>query len=227
VLLKLRMDLHVHTDYSDSKNSVEQVICEARAAGVDGLAITDHRTIEGALLGSRLAGQNLLVIVGQEIKTTRGEILGYGLRYPVPDKLDLEEAVSEVHHQGGVVAVPHPTLPLLGMKSLGELAVAGVDAVEVISALTPFPRHYMEKNERLSTRLGLPVVAGSDSHHRDTVGQTYTILEVKDRSLEGVLASIKNGRTSVVFRPSSRSQKLCTALGVPVGVVKHALGLEG
>ena len=226
MLLTLRMDLHVHTHYSDSKNSVEQVICEARAAGLDGLAITDHETIEGALLASRLAGRNLLVIVGQEIKTTRGEILGYGLRHSVPDKLKLKEAVSEVHHQGGVVAVPHPTLPLLGIKSSGELAAAGVDAVEVISALTPFPRRYMEKNERLSARLGLPVVAGSDSHHRGTVGQTYTVLEVKERSLEGVLASIKSGRTSVVFRPSSRSQKLRVALWVPVGVVKRALGLE-
>jgi len=222
----LRMDLHVHTDYSDSKNSVQEVLREATAAGLDGLAITDHKTIQGALLASSLAGQNLLVIVGQEIKTTRGEVLGYGLRHPVPDKLDLRETVSEIHSQGGVAAIPHPTLPVLGIRLSDDVTEAGVDAIEVVSALTPFPRRYMEKNMRLSSELALPVVAGSDSHYRGTVGQTYTLLEVEERSVEAVLRSIKNGRTSVVFHPSSRTQKLRTALGFPVGLVKHALGLD-
>lgn len=225
-LLMLRMDLHVHTDHSDSKNSVQEVLREATAAGLDGLAITDHKTIQGALVASSLAGQNLLVIVGQEIKTTGGEILGYGLRHPVPDKLDLGEAVSEIHSQGGVAAVPHPTLPVLGIRSLDELAKAGVDAIEVVSALTPFPRRYMEKNRRLSSELGLPVVAGSDSHYRGTVGQTYTLLEAEERSLEAVLRSIENGRTSVVFHPSSRIQKLRAALGLPAALVRLALRLD-
>jgi len=222
----LRMDLHVHTDYSDSKNSVQEVLREATAAGLDGLAITDHKTIQGALAASSLAGQNLLVIVGQEIKTTRGEILGYGLRDPVPDKLDLREAVSEIHSQGGVAAVPHPTLPVLGIRSLSELTRAGVDAIEVVSALTPFPRRYMEKNRRLSSELGLPVVAGSDSHYRGTVGQTYTLLEVEERSQQAVLRSIENGRTSVVFHPSSRIQKLRAALGLPAALVRLALARD-
>ncbi|MEM2935732.1 MAG: PHP domain-containing protein [Candidatus Bathyarchaeia archaeon] len=191
---KLKIDVHVHTNYSDSKSSVREVIEEASRKGLDGLAITDHGTLRGAREALNLR-HNLLIIPGEEIKTKRGDLLARGIRRAVPEGLDAVEAIDRVHGQGGLVIVPHPTVPFFGKFKGEDLSRLQLDGLEVFSAITPFPWRYARKNMKLAQKLGVAMVAGSDSHNCKTVGDAYTIVKTEEKDLDSVLRAIKDGET--------------------------------
>ncbi|HDN01715.1 MAG TPA: PHP domain-containing protein, partial [Candidatus Bathyarchaeota archaeon] len=79
----LKIDMHVHTWYSDSSASVDEVIEAAKRRGLDGVAITDHNVIDGALEAERKS-DGLIIIPGEEISTLHGELLALGIRKAVP-----------------------------------------------------------------------------------------------------------------------------------------------
>ena len=101
--MKINIDLHVHTNYSKcallKPAEIEGI---ALKRGLDGVAITDHNTIEGALEVYKQA-KKIKVIIGEEIKTTQGEITGYFLKEKIPPFLSPEETVKEIRKQGGLI----------------------------------------------------------------------------------------------------------------------------
>ncbi|MEM3046841.1 MAG: CehA/McbA family metallohydrolase [Candidatus Bathyarchaeia archaeon] len=203
----MKADLHVHTDWSDSRSSVKQVLEAASQKGLDGVAITDHNTMRGAQEALR-AGRRLLIIPGEEVKTMQGEILALGITEPLPGGSDVEETIDGIHSQGGIAVAPHPTVPLLHTLPTSLLYALPLDAVEVFSAITPLAWRYARKNVMLARSLGLPMVAGSDSHHHATVGDAYTLIDAEAGSLDAVLKAVKAGRTMVGFSPSRLVYKL-------------------
>ena len=98
----LRIDLHTHTHYSaDSNAGLEDIIAAVRRRGLDAIAVTDHNKIEGALRLREMAP--FMVIVGEEVRTREGEIIGLFLSEVVPPDLSPEETVDRIEAQGGVV----------------------------------------------------------------------------------------------------------------------------
>lgn len=169
----VRADLHAHTHWSsDCATSYTAIVSACQRRGVDVLAITDHNRIEGAL---ELSEQKLpiLIVVGEEINTTEGEIIGLFLRGWIPPRLSPEETVAEIRQQGGVVYVPHPFDALrrsvIKPRALERIA-SSVDAVEVLNARL----HAMERNERaarFADENGLLKGAGSDAHTAYEIGR--------------------------------------------------------
>jgi predicted metal-dependent phosphoesterase TrpH len=85
--------MHVHTWYSDSSGSVREVLEVAQRKGLDGIALTDHETLQGAY--EAVQENNKLVIVpGIEVETTQGEILALGVRKLIPRRLPLIKALK-------------------------------------------------------------------------------------------------------------------------------------
>jgi len=205
--LMLKIDMHVHTWYSDSTASVDEVLEAARFKGLDGVAITDHNTVVGALEAERKRG-DLIVIPGEEVSTLHGEIIALGVRSVIPKGLPVTEAIRRVHSQGGFVVVPHPTVPFIGTFGEKIIRRLPVDGIEVFSAITPFPGYHFKKNLRLARSLGLPMLAGSDSHFPETVGDAYTIVYSEGPSVEEILDAVRRGRTKVGCRPSSWTFKV-------------------
>src|SRR5580693_442815 len=103
-----RFDLHLHTEYSpDCDTSLERIEAHCLAQGLTGLAVTDHNTLEGALrLRDRV--KSLQVIVGEEVSTRDGDVIGLFLREPIPPRLSALETMDAIHAQGGLVYLPHP-----------------------------------------------------------------------------------------------------------------------
>ena len=168
------IDFHVHTGYSgDSLTTLGEVREACRKRGIDKVAITDHNTITGALALFEMAPD--LVIVGEEIKTDVGEIIAYFLEEEVPKGLPLQEAISRVRQQGGVVGVPHP-LDRLRREALGRThlftVIEQVDLLEVFNARTIFPSDNRQALE-LARERGLLATAGSDAHTPHEIGQAY------------------------------------------------------
>ncbi len=168
----VRADLHCHTVYSkDSLTPLEAVIRVCRRKGIQRIAITGHNTIEGALRLRDLAPE--LVIVGEEIKTTHGEIQAFFIEQRIPPGLSPEETVARVREQGGVVGVSHPLDPTrseaMGEQNLRRI-VHLLDCMEVFNARTTFAVHNRRAAE-FARAHGLPGTAGSDAHTAFEIGR--------------------------------------------------------
>jgi len=209
----LKIDMHVHTRYSDSEASVSEVLMEAERKGLDGLAITDHWTVKGAIEAMKKRGK-LIIIPGQEIETKHGEILALGIKNKIRAKLSIQETIKRIHAQGGLAIVPHPTIPLFSVLNEEEMKTLPLDGIEVFSAITPIPGYFLRKNIELARRLRLSMVAGSDSHYAETVGDAYTIIYCRSRKVDDILRAVKLGRTSIGGRSSGLIFKWKTAKDV-------------
>jgi Predicted metal-dependent phosphoesterases (PHP family) len=100
--------MHTHCEYSpDSRTPVAVQALAIKAAGLDVVCATDHNTIEGALRLRELA-DGFRVIVGEEVSSREGEIIGLFLEKPIPRGLSAEDTIAQIHDQGGLVSVPHP-----------------------------------------------------------------------------------------------------------------------
>jgi predicted metal-dependent phosphoesterase TrpH len=170
----MKMDLHVHTCYShDSLTSLEDVIAACRRRGLDKVAITDHNTIAGAVALHELAPE--LVIVGEEIKTSHGEVIAFFVEEEVPAWLPPEETITRLRAQGAIIGVPHPLDRLrreaMGLEALLTI-IDRVDCLEGFNARCILPGD----NRRalaLARERGLPVTAGSDAHSPMEIGAAY------------------------------------------------------
>jgi len=173
-----RVDLHAHTYRSkDSLTRPEQFVAAARRAKLDQIAVTDHNSLRGALEVASLAPD--LVILGEEVMTTQGELLGYFLHEEVPAGLDPREAISLIRAQEGVVSVAHP-FDRFRSGSWSEVdlleILPWIDAVEGLNARCAFPGGNL-RARRFAARHGLGQTAGSDSHHPVELGRAGVLIQ--------------------------------------------------
>ena len=201
----LRIDLHLHTNYSlDAKTTLEEAIRYAKKKQLDGIAVTDHDTVEGA---RRLAKeQDFLVIPGIEVSSRHGHILGLNITEPVPPRLDIAETAERIRLLGGLAVIAHPAVIIKGLGTRIDSA-SGIDGVEVINASAiPFSiSTYLSR--RLALRLRLPQTGGSDSHCPSEIGSAYTVVDA-DPNRDDVIEAIRKGRTEPVGKPISWMHRL-------------------
>lgn len=190
----VRVDLHCHTMWSGDCTTTPDEFAEAvEACGLDVVCITDHGTINGALaLTGQLAGR---VVVGQEVRTSRGEIIGLFLVDRVPTGLGPDEVCRRIRDQGGVVYVPHPFDPMraaLDEAALRRLVDSGlVDAIEARNAKTTL-EHRNAMAAAFGSEHDLALGAGSDAHVPDALGAAY--VEMADFSTPATfLAALRAG----------------------------------
>jgi predicted metal-dependent phosphoesterase TrpH len=169
----VRVDLHNHSHYSpDSILTPEKFVREVHRRRLDVVAITDHNTIRGALAVRELA--DFPVIIGEEIRSDDGEILGLFLTDEVPKGLSAAETIARIKDQGGIVGVPHPfdslraALQEVVMRSL----IDQIDFIEGLNARMVFSAHN-DKARELAAARDLPVSAGSDAHSPWEVGRVW------------------------------------------------------
>jgi predicted metal-dependent phosphoesterase TrpH len=202
----LRVDLHSHTYHSpDSIASPEQLVRACLRRGIDCLAVTDHNSIRGALAAREVVSadeaSSIKIIVGEEIRTVAGEIMGLFLTEEVPARLSPEESMRRVKDQGGLVGIPHPFDRLriaLAYEDMLRL-LPEIDFIEVFNARIVFLGDN-RKAQRFAQEHGLAVSAASDAHSSWEVGRSY--VEMADfEGPEEFLASLREGR--IVGRLSS------------------------
>ena len=188
---RLRVDLHTHTMWSgDSTTTPAEFADAVVSSGLDVVCVTDHNAIEGAReLSDRLACR---VIVGEELRTAAGEIIGLFLTERVPMGISHLDAARSIRDQGGVVYIPHPFDPMrrnLSEPALYELAEADlIDAVEVLNAktsLTSLNRRAVE----FAAEFGIVGGAGSAGHVPHALGAAYVEMVDFDGPME-FLASL-------------------------------------
>jgi predicted metal-dependent phosphoesterase TrpH len=198
-------DLHIHTYYSDGQPSPRAVLEYVRHRGFPRvLAITDHNTIAGAVQASALAREyGLSVIVGEEVTSTGGHILGLFLEAAVPAGLSPEATIAAIHGQGGLAVAVHPfyqprrpqrAIERPTMESVGALAGRlPFDAIEVHNG-TPFLRRANERALRFNRSGPRRAETGaSDAHILDAIGKACTIFP--GETVEDLRQALLSGTT--------------------------------
>ncbi len=196
---KLNIDLHTHSIASpDGSITLEQYADLLAVGRVDYVAVTDHDRIDFALDAYAQLGKQ--IIVGEEITTADGEIIGLFLtRRVAPGKSALETAQA-IKRQGGLVYVPHPFETLrkgLSIESLDEIA----EFVDIIEA--PNGRSLQPKDAQAldwAERHAVAIAGSSDAHRADAVGKTHTAV-AKTPSAKNLALQLQ--KATITFRRAS------------------------
>jgi predicted metal-dependent phosphoesterase TrpH len=175
-------DLHSHSSASfDSLADPRSMLEKAMRVGLTHLAITDHERIDGAQRARDLAIDGITVIVGEEVRSRDGDLLGLFLERPVPPGLSAADTAMAIREQGGLVGLPHPFDSF--RSSGGSNAGEAQDRLEELATLVDFvethnSRAYRGANPEAGAyaeRHGLPGVASSDAHSVTEVGISSTV----------------------------------------------------
>jgi hypothetical protein len=197
-----RADLHVHSRCSDGAQSPEAIVLAAARRRLDVIALTDHDDIRGALRARDAAAAEptlgVEVVVGEEISTLNGHLLGLFLSERVPPGLSAQRTIELIHAQGGLAIAAHPFHPLRGAarghRSLGVLVPdLPLDGLEVVNNAGVFSRLYDAWAALRNVEWMLPVTGGSDAHDVWYLGSGLT--RFPGRTAAELRAAVESGRT--------------------------------
>jgi predicted metal-dependent phosphoesterase TrpH len=196
-----RADLHVHTIWSDGAQRPEAIV-RACAGRLDVVAITDHDEIRGALEARRFAAAHpalgVEVVVGEEISTLNGHLLGLYLDEAVEPGLSAAESITRIHDQGGLAIAAHPFHPMRGgvrgHRSVGALIpTLALDGIEIVNNAGVFSWLYDAWAALHNVDWALPVTGGSDAHDVWYVGNAVT--RFAGRTAADLRRALATGRT--------------------------------
>jgi len=173
----VKVDFHSHTIFSnDSLTRPESLIAISRRRGLDRVVVTDHNTIAGALAAHALDPD--LIIIGEEIMTTCGEILAAFVTEEIPPGLSPQETIKRLRDQGAFIIVSHPfdRARSGAWKMEGLLEIASlVDAIEIFNARSIIPGGNQQASD-FAHQSHLPGTAGSDAHAAFELGAAMLVL---------------------------------------------------
>ncbi|AKJ39835.1 PHP domain-containing protein [Methanosarcina barkeri] len=191
-------DLHVHSLYSkDSLLKPDEIIKISESKGIDAIAITDHNTIFGGLKAKSIVQDSVMVIVGSEIKTDFGDLIGLFLNEEIKSRVFLD-VVDEIKEQDGIVVLPHPyrrkRFPTIEM-------LKNVNVIEGINGRTSDELN--SKAQSLAKKLNIPSVAGSDSHFSFELGNLINCIRVSYCEEEELRKQILSNNSIFYYKKNS------------------------
>jgi len=195
VLTMLKLDLHIHSKYSDDGiGDPENIIKSAKKRGLDGLAITDHNTVKGGLIAEKNAPKDFIVIPGIEVSTSDGHILGLNVRQDIPKSLSVEETVEHIKDVSGIAIVPHLFRNMSGIKIEKLKKIKNkIPAIEVFNSCS-LPKTNL-KMAKAAKKFNLGGTGGSDSHDLLYAGYAYTMVKRNTFNIDEIIEEINKKRT--------------------------------
>jgi len=197
----LRVEFHCHTIFSkDSLTRPRNLVETCRRKGIDRVIVTDHNSIVGAQAAHALDPE--LVIVGEEIMTTRGEILAAFVKEEIPPYLSPQETIGRLKEQGAFISVSHPFDKWRsgGWQEQDLLEILpDVDAIEVFNSRCMDPR-FNKKARAFAEKHNIAGTVGSDAHAAFELGRSLLLLEQFDGPNE-MRVVIRNGKPLTKWSP--------------------------
>lgn len=198
----IKIDLHTHSIISpDGAGSITASDFEKYLEDgvLDCIAITDHNEIKFAQMMQKKLGNK--IIVGEEITTRDGEMVGLFLTKKIPPGLSAKETAKKIHQQGGLVYIPHPFETLRkGMQlAVLEKLVKDIDIFEVFNGRGKL-RGKTKEAELFAKKYNLIGAASSDAHGFRGMGRTFSIIE-KMPTRSTLLSLLKKGTLEKKYAP--------------------------
>lgn len=194
--MSFKLDLHVHTEsHGKTLIDAEQLRQSFKNNGINGAAVTNFFDISHALwLKKKLQGY--VIMIGQEIWTREGHILGLGLKERIDDSQAAADTISLIHDQGGIAVAPHPFLFL----GVGEKAkTLPLDAIEAYNSLLGATIIFNHKAKRMAEMMNVTHVASTDTTDPRAVGWSHT--EVLVEEPDSILKAIRVGKVRLYKQP--------------------------
>jgi predicted metal-dependent phosphoesterase TrpH len=191
----LKLDLHIHSQYSeDGMGTPKEIIKNLQKKGLNGMAITDHNTVEGGLKALKVAPKDFIVITGVEISTRDGHIIGLDVKENIPRGLSAEETIDKIIDLGGTPIVPHLFRNMSGVKKEKlKKFYNKLSAIEVFNACS-LPKTNL-KTAKVAKQYNLGGTGGSDSHDPAYVGYAYTTVDTTDTTVDSIISMINKKKT--------------------------------
>ncbi|MDY0812688.1 CehA/McbA family metallohydrolase [Kitasatospora purpeofusca] len=207
-----RGDCHVHSVHSDGVLTPEELAVRARAAGLDFIATTEHNSAAAPGVWGRLAADDFLIVLGEEVTTKTGHWLALGIgpgevvdwNHQARDGL-VGNCLDQVHRVGGLCVAAHPHAPYPSGDFMFQFR--GFDVVEVWNGLWTSDLPWNADNEAALAEWGRtlaadvhsgswrPAMGNSDTHLEGQIGIPHTVVFAEELSTEAVLAGIRAGRS--------------------------------
>lgn len=185
----MKTELHIHTRYShDSLLCINLIGLICKIKKINCVAICDHNTISGGITAKKILPRfGIEVIVGEEIFTKSGEIIGLFLSSNIPAGLSASETVREIKEQGGLVYIPHPYdekrhKTVISREALVDIAEF-VDLIEIHNGrnITQiFSEVQKEIAQKYMNKQKTAFICGSDAHIFFELGRNYIVSEKFD-----------------------------------------------
>jgi hypothetical protein len=222
-----RGDCHLHTVYSDGRRTPDQLVADARTAGLDFMVSTDHNTSSSTLQWGNQATDDLLILNGEEVTTRSGHWPAIGLpagqwidwRYRATDSGDFRRFVDQVHRLGGLVTAAHPFANCFGCTYEYNYEIA--DLVEVWNGpwTTDDQQTVDHWDGLLRSGRWIPAIGDSDAHNPDQiVALPHTVVLADSLGKEDLLAGLKAGRSWLAESSAVDLSFTATAAGQTVGI---------
>ena len=220
--MSIKLELHVHTKYShDSIMPFWLLYLKCAFFNISYIAITEHNNIKGALAFSdycKKRGDKLKVIIGEEIMTTQGEIIGLFLKKEIKAGLTPDETIEEILKQKGIVYVPHPYDLKRYKTVLDEQVIkANKDKIHCIEIHNGrnISKEYDVKQKEIADKYAILPVIGSDAHTIFEIGRNYIQISKIPDTPTNFLEALRNAE----FK-SKECLKFCHTLTKFARVIK-------
>jgi len=187
----LKMDSHIHSEYSpDSNSKIDYILDVARKRNIDVIAISDHNTVDGTSeVLRKTRNTDILAIPSIEISSTEGHILGFGCEENIPRDLTPEDTIDRIHDLGGLAIIPHPyCFYRHGLLHKTDYKKLKIDAIETKNAR--FIAGYCNnKAKKLSQKENIPSLGASDAHYWEFVGDCYSLVDA-EKDIDSIFKAI-------------------------------------
>ena len=218
----IKVDFHVHSIASwDSLSKGEALLRRARKIGLGKLIITDHNTISEAVRLQKMYPD--YVIVGEEILTTKAEILAIFVKEEIPKDIEPLEAFKRLRDQGAFISLSHPYAPMRFHWTEEEMEeyMPWLDAIEIANA------RCLEEMNHLAMKFAayhnLRGTVGSDAHgvpELGAMGLELPAFQTADELRESIKHSKVFGHESPFWvRKYSRGAVFRKALDRKLGII--------
>lgn len=196
-----KADIHIHSNHSDGLASIPEIMEYVQhQTDLRVIAITDHNTLEGARFARSLSElYDFEVVIGEEISSKQGHILGLFLEEEVRAGMSAADTVRAIEEQGGIAVIAHPfsAKGVFGPTGRNLFAAAANDwafhAFEVYNSLPFLVWANSMAAKTLAGGRGVAATGGSDAHVLEAVGKGYTLF--RGASAEELRSSILNLET--------------------------------
>lgn len=245
-----RGDGHLHTVHSDGRRTPAELAAAARAAGLDFFVSTEHNNQTASLQWGEHAGEDLLILNGEEVTTRSGHWCAWQLpigkwidwRYRVEDRRQFRRFADDVHRAGGLVVAAHPFAPCFACSY--EFDYDHADLVEVWGGPWTLDDEASVTtwDGLLRTGRWLPAVGNSDAHHPEhVVGLPHNVVLADELTPRKLMEAVKAGRNWLAesaqvqlrftagdgARSAGIGERLRTGSGTPVVVEVVVSGVPG
>ena len=200
----LKMDSHIHSEYSpDSNSKIDDILKVAENRHIDIIAISDHNTVDCQReVMAKTRNTDILAIPSIEISSSQGHILGFGCEENIPRDLTPQDTIDRIHDLGGLAIIPHPyCFYRHGLLCKSDYKELKIDAIEIKNARF-IVGYCNNKAKKLSKTEQFPGLGASDAHYWKFVGDCYSMIDC-EKDIDSVMKAIKKNKVEAQGKGTS------------------------